>query len=107
MSPLVLTFALTLLVDITWTAPRMVFSLYALALGAQPFEVGVLYAVLNLFSLLLSWPIGRLSDRIGSRPPLAIALGCGGAGRLIAYLSHNLPGLLAGSAVGALAFGFL
>src|SRR5262245_40347707 len=106
MSPLVLTFALTLLVDITWTAPRMVFSLYALALGAQPFEVGVLYAVLNLFPLLLSWPIGKLSDRIGPRPPLALAIGCGAAGLLIPYFAHNMAALYAGSTLVGLAFSF-
>ena len=72
--PLYLTFALTLLLDVTWTASRMVFSLYALALGAEPFAIGILAAMLNLFPLLLSWPIGTLSDRIGPRPALALAI---------------------------------
>jgi MFS family permease len=104
MSPLLLTFALTLLIDITWTAPRMVFSLYALALGAQPFEIGVLYAVLNLFPLLLSWPIGKLSDRIGPRTPLALAIGASAAGLVIPYLVHSMAALYAGSVLVGLAF---
>ena len=106
MSPLLLTFTLTLLIDITWTAPRMVFSLYALALGAQPFEIGVLYAVLNLFPLLLSWPIGKLSDRIGPRTPLALAIGASAAGLIIPYLVHSMAALYAGSALVGLAFAF-
>jgi len=106
MSPLHLTFALTLLIDVTWTAPRMVFSLYALALGAQPFEVGILYAVLNLFPLLLSWPIGKLSDRIGPRPPLALAIGCGAVGLIIPYLAHSMLALYVGSTLVGLAFAF-
>src|SRR6185436_13609679 len=106
MSPLVLTFVLTLLVDIMWTAPRMVFSLYALALGAEAFEVGILYAVLNLFPLLLSWPIGKLSDRIGPRPPLAIAIGSSAVGLIIPYLVHSMAALYVGSALVGLAFSF-
>src|SRR5690242_14769270 len=106
MSPLLLTFALTLLLDITWTAPRMVFSLYALALGAEPFEVGILYAVLNLFPLLLSWPIGKLSDRIGPRPPLAVAIASGAAGLVIPYFAHNMAALYAGAALVGLSFAF-
>ena len=104
MSALYVTFALTLLLDITWTAARMVFSLYALALGADAFTIGALAAVLNLFPLLLSWPLGSLSDRIGPRPPLAVAIVSGAAGLTIPYLSHTLAALYAGSALVGLSF---
>jgi MFS family permease len=106
MSPLALTFVLTLLLDITWTAPRMVFALYALALGADAFEVGVLYAVLNLFPLLLSWPIGKLLDRIGPRLPLTVSIVSGAAGLAIPWLAHSMAALYAGSALVGLAFSF-
>jgi MFS family permease len=104
--PLHLTFVLTLLLDITWTAPRMVFALYALALGATAFEVGILYAVLNLFPLLLSWPIGKLLDRVGPRLPLAISIVSGAAGLAIPWLVHSMAALYAGSALVGLAFSF-
>ena len=101
---LYLTFALTLLLDITWTASRMVFSLYALALGAGPSEIGMLAAALNLFPLLLSWPIGKLCDRIGPRPPITAAIASGAAGMMVPYLFHNMTALYAGAALVGLSF---
>src|SRR5262245_23212664 len=84
----------------------MVFALYALALGAEAFEVGILYAVLNLFPLLLSWPIGKLSDRIGPRLPLTIAIVSGAAGLAIPWLAYSMAALYVGSALVGLAFSF-
>lgn len=104
MSPLHLTFALTLSLDVVWTAARMVFSLYALALGAGAFEVGVLYAVLNLFPLLLSWPLGTLSDRIGSRAPLALAAASSAVGLAIPWFFGTMAALYVGSALVGLSF---
>ena len=102
--PLYLTFDLTLLLDVTWTASRMVFYLYALALGAKPFAIGILAATLNLFHLLLSWPIGMISDRIGPRPPLALSIASGATGLLIPYLAHTLTALYVGAALVGLSF---
>jgi multidrug resistance protein len=45
---------------------------YALALGATPFELGLLTAVFAFTSLIFSPPLGRLSDRIGRRKMLLI-----------------------------------
>lgn len=102
--PLYLTFALTLLLDVTWTAARMVFSLYALALGAEPFAIGILAAMLNLFPLLLSWPIGTLSDRIGPRAPLALSIASSAAGLTIPSLVPTLTALYVGAALVGLSF---
>src|SRR5262245_40680247 len=106
MSPLHLTFALTLSLDVVWTAARMVFSLYALELGAGAFEVGVLYAVLNLFPLLLSWPLGTLSDRIGSRAPLALAIASSAVGLAVPWYFGTMAALYVGSALVGLSFAF-
>lgn len=97
-------FALTLCLDVTWTAARMVFSLFALALGADAFEIGILAAVLNLFPLLLSWPIGTFADRIGPRLPLALAIVAGAAGVMLPYYAHTIPALYAAAALVGLSF---
>jgi multidrug resistance protein len=55
---------------------------YALSLGVQPFELGILTATFALMSLLFSPYFGRLSDRIGRRKVLMI----GTLGFMAAYL---------------------
>ena len=72
-----------ILVFVGVTAARMVFSLYALELGANAAGVGAILAMVYLFPLLLSWPIGVLADRFGSRWLLAggAAGGAAPAGR--------------------------
>src|SRR4029079_17596254 len=78
LKPLHLTFALGFLGFVSLSCALGVLSLYALELGAQPFAVGVLVAMFYVFPLLLSWPLGALSDRIGSR--LAVVFcACSGA----------------------------
>ena len=44
---------------------RMVLSLYALQLGANPFMIGVLMALYAICPMLLAVYVGRLADRIG------------------------------------------
>ena len=102
--PLFLTFALTLLLAVTWTAARMVFSLYALTLGAEPFAVGMLAVALNLFPLLLSWPIGTLSDRVGPRLPLMLSVVSGAIGLVIPYFVHSLAALYVAATLVGLSF---
>lgn len=46
---------------------RLVMSLYAIELGAQPFEVGALIAVMQAMPFIFSLPIGRAADRHGTR----------------------------------------
>ena len=70
MNPLYLTFAVGFLSFTAQTASRVVLSLYALKLGAEPTAVGGLAAMFFVLPLFLSWPVGALSDRIGPRRPL-------------------------------------
>lgn len=65
--PLYLTFALAFCGFVNMTAARVVLSLYALDLGAQAYAVGILIAMFYIFPLLLSWSVGALADRFGSR----------------------------------------
>ena len=79
-------------------AARVVLSLYALDLGAQPFAVGALAAMFSVFPLLLAVPVGRIADRLGARWPL---IGGSCASALILVLPYFAPGLPALFAVAA------
>jgi MFS family permease len=70
-------------------ASRVVLSLNALALGASAFEVGIMAAVNQMFSVVLSVPLGAYADRHGSR-------GLFLAGMLVAVLALLLPFLFPG-----------
>ena len=72
---------------------RMVITLYALKLGAQPFTVGVLAAMLFVLPTLLSWQVGRFADRFGSRWPLMLGTATGILGMLVSYVIPGLPAL--------------
>jgi MFS family permease len=81
--------------------PRVLLSLYALSLGAQPSAVGLLVASYFAFPLALSWPIGVLSDRIGARGLLLFGSVCGAGGMLVPYYVHSMPALyFAGMMIG-------
>lgn len=82
-----------ILVFVGVTAARMVFSLYALELGANAAGVGAILAMVYLFPLLLSWPIGVLADRFGSRWLLAAGAAGGAGGMLVPYFFPALPSL--------------
>lgn len=77
MPPLYLTFALMLCCFSSISAARVILSLFALNLGAQPSAVGILVATFYAFPLVLSWPVGVLSDRLGSRWLLLFGATCG------------------------------
>src|ERR1017187_3826393 len=77
-TPLYLTFALMLFGFGSISSARVAFSLYALDLGASASAVGILVAALYVFPLLISWPVGRYSDRVGSRWLLLLGAACGG-----------------------------
>ncbi len=71
---------LSLLQGISMRGAKILVSLSALAGGATPFQVGVLAAMFAAFPLLLAVYAGKISDRIGMRPPIlagatVIALG--------------------------------
>jgi predicted MFS family arabinose efflux permease len=88
------------------SSARVVLTLYALNLGAQPSAVGLLVATFYAFPLVLSWPIGIVSDRIGSRGLLLFGSICGTCGMLVPYFVRELPALyVAGTLIG-LSFAF-
>ena len=93
MPPLYLTFALMLFCFSSISSSRVVLSLSALNLDASPSAVGMLVGALYVFPLVLSWPVGVLSDRLGSRWLLLFGTACGSCGMLIPYFFPALPAL--------------
>ena len=68
--PVALVIVFSVLTGIAFRGSKVLIALYALALGANPFVVGVLAAAYSLFPLLLAVHAGRLADRAGVRRPL-------------------------------------
>lgn len=101
MPPLYLTFALMTCCFSSISSARVILSLNALDLGATPSAVGLLVATFYTFPLLLSWPVGVLSDRLGSRWLLFGGAACGACGMLIPVFFRSLAALyVAGFAIG-------
>jgi MFS family permease len=100
------TVAVALLIGINFLAfigiqaSRIVFSLYALSLGASPSAVGGILATLFIFPVFFSWPAGTLSDRYGPVRLLVPSLAVGALGMT---LPHFLPSLASLYIAGALA----
>lgn len=104
--PLYLTLTLALLTITSVQAGRVVLSLYALNLGADPFAVGILAGTSSALPLLLSWQVGRLSDRFGSRLPLTVGAAGGALGMLAPYFMPGLPALYLAAVMNGLLFAF-
>ena len=104
--PLRLTYALMLFCFASISSARVVLSLYALDVGAQPAAVGVLVATFYVFPLLLSWPVGRYSDRVGSRWLLLLGTVCGTAGMMVPFFVRGLAALYVAGLMIGFAFTF-
>jgi predicted MFS family arabinose efflux permease len=86
---------------------RLLFSLYALSMGAQPITVGMLSGTFSTFPMLFSVLAGKIADRYGSRWPVLVAVIGGPLGMLLPYFFPGLPALFAAAAVNGLTFSFL
>ncbi len=90
--------ATTVLNHIAFRGSKVLASLYALELGANPLNVGLLFSLYSLFPLFLAFYAGRIADRLGARWPMLIGslgLACG---LLLPYLMPRLPALYASAA---------
>jgi MFS family permease len=103
---LYLTFALMLSGFASVNSGRVLLTLYALQLGAQPTAIGLLGATIYAFPLVLSWPVGRAADRIGSRGLLFFGALCGSAGLLLPYFLHDLRAMYVAAAAMGVSFSF-
>ena len=103
-TPLYLTFALMLFGFSSINAARISFSLIALELGASPSTVGLLVGAFYAFPVLLSWPVGRYSDRVGSRWMLLLGVGFGLGAMLIPYFVREIAALFVAAALMGITF---
>jgi len=71
-------------------AARVLLTLYAIKLGAEPLDVGVLAAAFSVVPVLFSWQSGRLSDRFGSRWLLLLGVAGSAGGMLLPYFMPSL-----------------
>lgn len=75
----------TVLTHTSFKGSKVLISLYAIDLGANPFAIGVLFSMYSVFPVFLSVYAGKLSDRLGFRWPMLFGA-CGLlAGLLLPY----------------------
>ena len=101
-------FALTLafIAFVALNAARVVLTLYALTLGAPASSVGVLGGMFYIFPLLLSWPIGATSDRIGPRRLLLIGAITGTGALVLPYYVREIGTFYVAAAMCGLSIAF-
>ncbi|MGH8619816.1 MAG: MFS transporter [Burkholderiales bacterium] len=87
-------------------AARVLLVLYALDLGAGPVAIGALAASLAVLPMLVSWPVGRLSDLYGARWLMMAGMLAGAAGMFIAWAWPVLPALFIAGMLNGLLVGF-
>ncbi|HWI14567.1 MAG TPA: MFS transporter, partial [Burkholderiales bacterium] len=99
--------ALVLLWNSGFKGARVVSTLYALELGAQPFDTGLLLSTYGLFPLLLAVYAGRVSDAYGVRSPLLGGVIVSACGVVLPFFWPTYAGLFAGAALSSTGFIFV
>ena len=100
--PHLFTMLFTLVSYIPVNGSRLALPLYALHLDAPAWAVGLVSALLWVFPLIASLPLGRLADRYGTRWLLVGGSLCGVLGMLLPGLSPTLAALLASATLAGL-----
>lgn len=93
MRPIVVITLITLLVQAVHMGSRVVASLFAIDMGANPFQIGALISFYAVFPLLLSIYSGVASDRFGSYRPMVIGTGVLGIGLAAPFAWPHLAAL--------------
>jgi MFS family permease len=100
------TFSIALLNMTSMKAGRVVLSLYALRLGAQPATIGLLASTFSVFPVLLSYQTGKLCDRFGARWLLTLGAVASTLGALAPAFSSSLTAVFVAAALSGLAMTF-
>ena len=90
---------LVLLWNGAYKGARVVNTLYALELGAAPFDTGLLLATYGVVLLVLAVFTGRLGDRYGVRMPIAAGLVVTAIGITLPFLWPAFGMLFAAAAI--------
>ncbi len=80
-------------------ASKVGIALFALELGANPIEIGILVALYAVFPMLLALHLGRFADRFGMRLPILCGSLAMAGGLAVPWLWPTLPGLYASAVV--------
>ncbi len=91
--PIYLIILVTVLTHTSFKGSKVLISLYAMELGANPLTIGVLFSMYSVFPVFLSLYAGKLSDRFGCRLPMLFGA-CGlFGGLLLPFLMPHLATL--------------
>jgi MFS family permease len=74
---------------------RVVMALFALKLGASPFEIGMMIALYSIPPLCFGLYTGRITDRYGVHGPLVLGAALCGSGLLLPFFWPTVPALYA------------
>ena len=85
---------------------RVLLTLYAIKLGAEPLFIGMLAAGFSVIPVLFSWAAGRWSDRFGARWLLLVGVGGASSGMLLPWFAPSLPAVLAAGVLSGLSMSF-
>lgn len=106
MPPIYLIVLVTVLTHTSFKGSKVLISLYAMDLGANPLMIGVLFSMYSVFPVMLSVYAGKLSDRFGFRRPMLFGA-CGLAlGLLLPFLVPSLATLFVSAALVGLCYIF-
>lgn len=89
----------TVLTHTSYKGSKVLISLYALDLGANPLMVGVLFSMYSVFPVMLSVYAGKLSDRYGYRRPMLFGASGLALGLLLPFVFPALPTLYLSAAL--------
>jgi MFS family permease len=106
MSPIYLIVLVTVLTHTSFKGSKVLISLYAIELGANPLTIGVLFAMYSVFPVLLSVYAGKLSDRFGFRVPMLFGATGLVAGLLLPFIVPQLATLFISAALVGLCYIF-
>lgn len=84
---------LTVLTHIAFAGARVGVSLFALALGATPLDVGIIGGLFAALPVLFSLHAGRAVDRVGVRSPMLAGTALAAAGTALAFAWPRLAAL--------------
>ncbi len=97
-TPIVLVLALTSVFFVAMKANRVLVTLFAVDIGAGPFQTGLLFALHGIFPLLLAVSAGRIADRFDNRVLMYAGVTAYGLAMLLPYAWPGLPALYASAA---------
>ncbi|MEZ5210611.1 MULTISPECIES: MFS transporter [unclassified Gordonia (in: high G+C Gram-positive bacteria)] len=89
------------------TLPTALYSIYSARLSFSSLTVTVLFAVYALGVVFALLVFGRLSDQIGRRPVLLIALGCAAVSAVLFMLPPSLGLLIVARVISGFSAGFM